>query len=144
MQNKMKVKNSGVVTIKSINDYPDGNILIAESQRDIPFKVKRFYVINELHYKNSIRGKHAHKKLEQVIFCIHGSFTLTLDDGKNKQKFIMNDPTVGIKLGKLLWTTMTQFSRDCIILVIADDYYKENDYIRNYTDFLACVKRARL
>ena len=101
-------------------------------------------MINNLFNKKSIRGKHAHKQLEQVIFCINGFFTLALDDGENKQKFLMNDPAVGIKLGKLLWATMSHFSKDCVILVISSDYYKEGDYIRNYDNFIKYLRKTKL
>lgn len=144
MINKMEVKNSGLIKLKAINDFPDGNLIIGEALKSIPFKLKRFYLINNLFNKKSIRGKHAHKKLEQVIFCINGFFTLSLDDGENKKKILMNDPTVGVKLGKLLWVTMSRFSKDCIILVISSDYYIESDYIRNYNNFIKYLKETRL
>jgi len=141
MIKKIKVKNSGLIKLKAIVDSPDGNLMIGEAQKDIPFKIKRFFVINKLDNKKSIRGKHAHKKLEQVIFCINGSFTLSLDDGDKKQIIFMDDPTIGVKLGKLLWATMSNFTKDCVILVISNDYYKESDYIRNYDDFSKYIKK---
>jgi dTDP-4-dehydrorhamnose 3,5-epimerase-like enzyme len=144
MIKKIKVKNSGLIKLNTINDFPDGNLIIGEVLKSVPFKIRRFYLINNLLNKKSIRGKHAHKKLEQVIFCINGSFTLALDDGENKQKILMNDPTIGVKLGKLLWVTMSHFSKDCAILVIANNYYKENDYIRNYNNFIKYLKEVRL
>ena len=143
MINKIKVKNSGLIKLKAVNDFPDGNLIIGEALKSIPFKIKRFYLINNLFNKKSIRGKHAHKKLEQVIFCISGYFTLALDDGKNKQRILMNNPTIGVKLGKLLWATMSHFSKDCVILVVANDYYKESDYIRNYNNFIKYLKKTR-
>lgn len=144
MISKIKVKNSGLIKLKAINDFPDGNLIIGEALKSIPFKIKRFYLINNLFNKKSIRGKHAHKKLEQVIFCINGFFTLALDDGENKQKILMNDPTIGVILGKLLWETMSHFSKDCVILVISSDYYKENDYIRNYDNFIKYLNENKL
>ena len=144
MVNKIKVKNSGLIKLKAINDFPDGNLIIGEAQKNIPFRIKRFYVINNFYNKKSVRGKHAHKKLEQVIFCINGSFMLALDDGENKQKILMNNPTIGVILGKLLWETMSHFSKDCVILVIANDYYKEVDYIRNYNDFIKYIKKTKV
>jgi len=130
------VKNSGFVSLKKIRDDRDGNLIIAESKKDIPFDIKRVYYINHLENSVSIRGKHAHKKLEQVIFCISGSFVLGLDDGKNKQKIIMNQDNLGIILGSMLWHTMENFSSGCVMLVFASDHYDESDYIRNYDEFL--------
>ncbi len=143
MVKRVKIKNSGIIKLQRYNDYPDGNLIIAEANRIIPFKIKRVYYINKLDNPRATRGKHAHKNLEQVIFCINGSFALHLDDGETKQKIIMNNSSVGIKLGRLLWHTMTDFSKNCVILVLASDYYKENDYIRNYDEFLKYINRIK-
>ncbi|MCK4386482.1 MAG: FdtA/QdtA family cupin domain-containing protein [Candidatus Pacebacteria bacterium] len=137
---KIKVKNSGIIKLQSYDDFPDGNLTIAESRKNIPFDIKRVYFINNLFNNKSIRGKHAHKKLKQIIFCINGHFTLNLDDGKNKQKILMNNPSYGIYLGSKLWHTMNKFSSNCVILVLAEDYYTEKDYLRNYNDFLKYIK----
>jgi hypothetical protein len=140
MIKKIKVKNSGIIKLQFFNDFPDGNLAIGETNKNIPFKIKRVYFINNLYNKKAGRGKHAHKKLEQIIFCINGRFTLNLDDGKNKQNFLMDDPNYGIRLGPKLWHTMTNFSPDCVILVLANDYFNEKDYIRDYQEFLKYVK----
>lgn len=138
---KIKVKYSGVVGAQFYDDFPDGNLVIGESLKNIPFAIKRFYFINNLFNKNAVRGFHAHKKLEQVIFCINGSFTLNLDDGYRKQSIKMDSPYYGIRLGAMLWHTMSKFSADCVILVVASDYYKKSDYIRNYEEFKKIIKK---
>ena len=137
---KIKVKNSGIVKLQSYDDFPDGNLVIAEEKEHIPFEIKRVYYINNLFNNKSIRGRHAHKKLKQIIFCINGHFTLSLDDGKNKQRILMNNPAWGIYLGSKLWHNMDKFSSDCVILVLAGDYYDKQDYIRNYDEFLKYIK----
>jgi len=138
---KIKVKNSGVIRLQFYNDFSDGNLVIGESERSVPFEIKRIYFINNLFNPDAIRGEHAHKKLKQIVFCINGSFVLNLDDGVNKQKITMNNPYYGIKLYARLWHTMTDFSKDCVILVLADDYYKEDDYIRDYDEFLEYINK---
>lgn len=137
---KIKVKNSGVVKPQFFDDFPDGNLVIGESLKAIPFEIKRLYYINNLFNKKAVRGKHAHKKLEQIIFCINGTFRLCLDDGKTKQNITMDNPYWGVRLGPMLWHTMDKFSKDCVILVVASDYYKESDYIRSYEEFTKNVK----
>lgn len=137
---KIRVRNSGTVALRYVKDYPDGNLFIGEALRNIPFKIKRFFLIREFENAGALRGKHAHKRLKQVIFCVNGSFSLHLDDGKRKQKIKMDNPSIGVVLGELLWHEMDKFSKDCVILVVADDYYKESDYIRNYEEFLNLVK----
>lgn len=137
---RIKVNNSGIIKSQFFNDFPDGNLVIGESKKSIPFEIKRVYFINNLFNPKAKRGKHAHKKLEQIIFCVNGSFILHLDDGVNKQKITLNDPYYGIRLGPKLWHTMTRFSSDCVILVLANNYFKESDYIRDYDKFLKYVK----
>jgi len=141
MPQEIKVKNSGIIKLQYHDDYPDGILTIGESQKSVPFEIKRVYYINNLYNPNAIRGKHAHKKLEQIIFCVNGAFLLHLDDGNTKQDILINDPYIGIRLGPFLWHTMSNFSKDCVILVFANDYYDENDYIRNYEDFLKYVNQ---
>lgn len=141
MTKKIKVKNSGIIKLQFYNDFPDGNLVIGEAKKSVPFEIKRVYFINNLFNKKSIRGKHAHKKLEQIIFCINGHFTLNLDDGRTKQSILMNDPYYGVKLGVELWHTMTGFSNDCVILVLASDYYDGKDYIRDYGEFMRLVNK---
>jgi SAM-dependent methyltransferase len=128
------------INLQSFCDRPDGHLFIGEEKKNIPFAIKRFYFINQLSDPKAVRGMHAHKKLEQIILCINGSFDLHLDDGRRKWKIVMKDPAVGICLKSKVWHTMTNFSRDCVILVVANDYYDEKDYIRNYEEFLEYIK----
>ena len=139
----IRVKHSGFVKLKSFNDFPDGNLVIAEAKKNVPINIKRVYVINKLFNLKSKRGHHAHKQLEQIIFCVNGSFKIKLDDGKDKQVILMNDPAVGIILGKELWHEMFSFTSDCVIMVLANGYYKESDYIRNYDDFLKYIQHKK-
>lgn len=136
----LRVKNSGIVRLQYFPDYPDGNLIIGEELKDVPFEIKRFYYIQGFDKSKAIRGKHAHRKLKQLIMCINGSFTLVLDDGKIKQEVAMNDPTIGVVLDGLLWHEMKDFSDGCAILVLANDYYDPADYVRDYQEFLGLVK----
>lgn len=129
------VKNSGLITLQHIDDGIDGSISVAENFKQIPFAVKRVYYIYNLMNRDAIRGKHAHKKLEQVLFCISGSCQIGLDDGTNRQDITLNTPNTGVYLGVELWHTMKNFSENCILLVLASDVYHEDDYIRDYDEF---------
>lgn len=132
---QLRVKNSGLLALKFFKDLPDGNLFIAEAREQIPFDIKRVYFINTLANPKAVRGKHAHRKLQQAIFCINGAFSLHLDDGEQKQRVVLNDPARGILLGPLLWHTMSSFSYDCVILVLASAPFEEADYIRTYEEF---------
>jgi dTDP-4-dehydrorhamnose 3,5-epimerase-like enzyme len=139
--NEIYVKNSGYIYLPKIVDDKDGSLVVAEAGLNIPFPIKRVYYIGNFEKCRSIRGKHAHKQLEQVIFCISGSFTLQLDDGEKKQQIVMDKDNVGVVLGKELWHEMKDFSPDAVLLVLASDHYNEGDYIRDYDRFLAYVKK---
>lgn len=136
---KIIVNNCKFIKLPIIEDGIDGILTIAENLKSIPFNMKRIYYINNLGNEYAIRGKHAHKKLEQIILCINGYFLLTLDDGKRQQEIILDEPNIGVYLGIKLWHTMTKFSKDCVLLVLSSDYYDESDYIRDYNEFLRYV-----
>ena len=132
---QIKVKNSAFIELTKIKDGRDGILCVAEQKKEIPFEIKRVFYIFDLHDNKAIRGKHAHRKTEQAIFCINGSFEIHLDDGENKQKIKLDKPNEGLYLGTMLWNVMTKFSDDCMLLVFASDLYDESDYIRNYEEF---------
>jgi len=137
------VKNSGYIQLRSIKDDSDGLLTVAEAGKDIPFDIKRVYYITNLENFISVRGKHAHRELEQVIFCINGSFHLNLDDGASRQTIHMNKLNMGVILGKELWHEMTDFTAGCILLIFASDYYQEADYIRDYNTFLEYIRKGK-
>jgi len=140
---KLRVRNSGFLNLQFFKDLPDGNLFIAEAGRQVPFAIKRVYFVNTLANPKAVRGKHAHRKLEQAIFCISGSFTLHLDDGRIRQRILMNDPACGIRLGPMLWHTMSAFSYDCVILVLASDRFDASDYIRDYDEFIQAARAGK-
>ena len=139
-RNEILVARSGYVDLPCFDDAPDGHLVIGEGNRNIPFEIKRVYYINQLGNPTAIRGKHAHRELEQVIFAVNGSFVLHLDDGTSTQEILMNKPEEGVFLGKMLWHEMTGFSADCCLLVVASEYYSEVDYIRKYDQFVKCLR----
>jgi len=138
------VENSRWIKLTNIIDGFDGTLSIAEGNKHIPFGIKRvYYIYNLINDESVIRGKHAHKKTEQVIFCINGSCNIQLDDGINKQEIIINSPNNGIYLGKKLWHTLYNFQNNCILLVFASELFEESDYIRDYKYFLEYTKSIK-
>lgn len=133
------VSNSGLIRPQIYRDPPDGNLHVVESHLDVPFAIQRNYYINKLGNPKAVRGKHAHKSLEQVIYCIQGRFLLLLDDGVCRQNILMDTSEKGIYLGPSLWHEMTKFSRNCVIWVVASQHYNKDDYIRNYDLFLEWI-----
>lgn len=133
---KIYVKNVKLIQLSQINDGNDGILSVAEESKEISFHIKRFFYIYNLKNSNAVRGKHAHRKVEQVLFCLNGSFEILLDDAENRQSIKLSEPNTGIYLGTYVWNVMRNFSDDCIILVIASDIYDENEYIRDYNQFM--------
>lgn len=116
-----------------------GSLIALEENHNVPFDVKRVYYIFET--KAGVRrGFHAHKNLKQIAICITGSCIFHLDDGQCKKDILLNSPTQGLFIDGLIWREMYDFSRDCVLMVLADSYFDDKDYIRNYDDFLKIVK----
>lgn len=123
-----------VIKFKKMGDRR-GLLIALEENKNIPFNIKRVYYIIET--KNGVRrGFHAHKKLEQVAICVTGSCSLLLDNGKSKESVLLNSSENGLIINKMVWHEMYDFSKNCVLIVLASDFYDESDYIRNYDDFL--------
>ena len=117
----------------------DRGLLVAlEEHKDIPFEIKRVYYMYDTG-KGVTRGQHAHKSLEQILICIHGSCKLMLDNGKEKKIVSLEKPYEGLYISNNIWREMYDFSSDAVLMVLASDVYKEEDYIRNYDEFLKFV-----
>ena len=82
---------------------------------------------------------HAHRNLKQVMLCITGSCKIMLDDGKRRESVWLNSPVRGLLIENLVWREMSNFSPDCVLLVLASELYSEEDYIRNYETFKSLV-----
>lgn len=112
-----------------------GNITVVENSDTVPFEVKRTYYLYDVPGGES-RGGHAHKELQQLIVAVSGSFSVTLDDGKIKRTFVLNRPYQGLLVVPGIWRTLDDFSSGAVCLVLASHGYDENDYIRDYNDFI--------
>ena len=129
------------------NKFNDGNgdlipIELTENSM-IPFDVKRCYFISNP--KNLERGNHAHIDLEQIIICCNGSFTLHLDNGLgNKEDLILDSNDIGIYIKGIKWRILKNFSKDCVILVLANKPHCKSKYIRNYELFLEIAKENKI
>ena len=132
---EIKVRNCKWIILPNIDSKEKGILNFAEETRHIPFKIKRIYYTYRIKDLSTVRGKHSHKKLEQVIFCLNGYFDMLLDDGNNRQVIKLNTPNKGLYIGNDLWREMKNFSPDCVLLVLASEFYDENDYIRDYGEF---------
>lgn len=128
-----------------IIDFPtfsghDGNLSVIEGNQHIPFDINRIYYLHGLP-ETAHRGVHAHKELEQVIIAIAGSFNIIIDDGKNRKKLMLDNPTKGLYISPLIWREITSFSVDAVLLVLASEYYNPEDYFHEYDEFIEYINR---
>lgn len=112
-----------------------GQLISLEETKDIPFAIKRVYYLYDT-AEGVVRGKHAHKSLEQILICIHGSCKVLLDNGVEKKVVFLEKPYEGLYIANNIWREMFDFSDDAVLMVLASDFYKEEDYIRDYEKFL--------
>jgi len=117
----------------------EGRLISTQDDSTIPFVIKRVFIISAVD-GGAVRGKHAHKKTKQVLFCIQGSVTVTIDNGKTQKTYRLSAPNKGVFIDRMVWSEMREFSPDAILLVFASDYFREADYIRRYDDFVRRLK----
>lgn len=117
-----------------------GMLVALEEYSDIPFEIKRVYYMYDT--KPDVhRGFHAHKNLQQILVCIHGSCKILLDNGKEKKVVSLEKPYEGLYVSNDMWREMYDFSEDAVLLVLASEPYREEDYIRDYDEFLKQVDK---
>ena len=115
-----------------------GSLVALEANKSVPFEIKRVYYI--FGTKEGVsRGFHAHRNLKQVAVCVTGSCRFVLDNGKQREEVLLDSSTEGLIIEDLTWREMHDFSPDCVLLVLASEYFDENDYIRDYNEFLKVV-----
>lgn len=135
----MALEACGIIDLPQIKDVR-GSLSSVENNDEIPFEIKRAYYLYDVP-AGAERGSHAHKNLQQFIVALAGSFDVVLDDGSNKRRFHLNRPYKGLVIGPLVWRLLDNFSSGAICLVLASEKYDEDDYIRNYQQFIDYIKK---
>ena len=126
--------NTALISLQLHGDNR-GSLIALENGHNLPFDVKRVYYIYGT--KEGIaRGFHAHKKLKQMLIAVRGSVTIKCEYNKQKKEYKLSRPDEGLLIEGLVWREMHDFSSDCVLVVLADEYYSESDYIRDYDIFL--------
>lgn len=119
-----------------------GQLVALEENKNIPFAVKRVYFMYDTK-EGVVRGKHAHRELQQILFCVAGACTISLDDGKEKITVRLEQPYRGLLIGPGIWREMYDFTPGAVLMVLASEYYDESDYIREYDDFLDSIGEGK-
>ncbi len=118
-----------------------GSLIACEQSHNVPFDIRRVYYIFDTD-PTAIRGKHAHKQLEQILICISGSCQVLVEENHQKKTYNLNSPTQGLYIGGLVWREMFNFTPGSVLVVLASQYYNEADYIRNYHEFLMLSQKT--
>ena len=123
-----------VIDLPKIHD-PRGNLTFVEGGSQIPFDIQRVYYLYDVP-GGAERGGHAHKGLHQLIIAMSGSFDVVLDDGKDKKRIHLNRSYNGLYVCPMIWRELDNFSSGSVLMVLASNKYDENDYYREYADFM--------
>jgi hypothetical protein len=135
----MIVHNSKIIELPKIEDVR-GNLTFIESGNHIPFNIERLYWIYDVPGGQK-RGGHAYKMLKEFIIALSGSFDVVLNDGKKEKRISLNRSYRGLYVPNLIWRSLENFSTNSVCLILASEKYNENDYIRDFNNFLSLLKK---
>tara|TARA_B100000683_G_C12296278_1_gene476165 strand:- start:11 stop:424 length:414 start_codon:yes stop_codon:yes gene_type:complete len=130
----VSIQECKILSLPVVHDRR-GNLTFIESLKIIPFEIKRVYYLYDVP-GGAERGGHAHKQLHQLIIAMSGSFDVLLDDGKDKKKFHLNRPYNGLYICPMIWREINNFSSGSVCMVLASTFYDEEDYYREYSEFM--------
>ncbi len=116
-----------------------GNLSVLQAGKEVPFEIKRVYWVYDVP-GGEIRGSHAFKTVTEIIIAISGSFDVILHDGEKEHRFNLNRSYYGLFVPKLVWRSIENFSTNSLALVVTDQLYNENEYIRDYEAFINQTK----
>ena len=134
------IEDCRIIQLPRIQDRR-GNLTFVESNRHIPFEIRRTYYLYDVP-GGSERGGHAHKGLQQLIIAISGSFDVHIDDARQKKDYSLNRSYFGLLVCPMIWREIDNFSSGAVCMVLASDFYDENDYYRDYEEFQRAVKEG--
>ena len=135
----MSLSKCKIVELPKILDAR-GNLTFIEGNRHVPFEIKRVYYLYDVP-GGAVRGGHAHKALQQFIIAAMGSFDVILDDGRERKRFHLNRSYYGLFVPLMIWRELDNFSSGSVCLVLVSEFYDEEDYIRDYDEYIKAISR---
>lgn len=135
----MGLEDCRIIELPKISDAR-GNLTFIEGSNQIPFDIKRVYYLYDVP-GGSFRGAHGHKSLHQFFVAMSGSFDVVLNDGVSEGRFHLNRSYFGLYVSPMMWRFIDNFSSGSVCMVLASEYYDENDYIRNHAEFMSLATK---
>ncbi len=133
----MAITDCRVIDLPKMSD-PRGNLTFVESERQVPFDIKRVFYLYDVPGGED-RAAHANKKLQEFFVAVSGSFDVIVDDGTRQHRFFLNRSYYGLYVPGMIWRKLENFSSGSVCLVLASEYYDADDYHRNYDEFRLAV-----
>lgn len=137
----MNIDSCRIIDLPKVAD-PRGNLTFVEAGRHIPFEIKRVFYLYDVPGGES-RGGHAHRKCQQFIVAMSGSFDVLVDDGEKRRTFTLNRSYYGLYLPSMIWREMANFSSGSVCMVLASEFFDESDYFRDYDKFVEASRREK-
>lgn len=144
MSEQIKVKNCEIAILPKFGDDIRGQLTLFEANKHINFGINRVYYIYNVGDESQVRGPHAHKKNKQIFLCINGSAKFHVDDGKTKQDILINESNKGVVMYEHVWHSITEITKNAVILVAASEKYDKDDYLLDYDEFINYVKSQEM
>ena len=118
---------------------PRGSLSYGQYDEQLPFIPKRYFIVFDVP-DSEVRGNHAHISVSQALVCVKGSCVVTIDDGRNHDRVVLDRPDAGVYIPPLVWATQQKFSADAVLLVLSSEGYDPNEYIRDHDEFIRMVR----
>lgn len=134
MSTRISVDNCTLIDLPKIQD-PRGNLSFIETEKHVPFDIKRSYWIYDVP-GGEVRGGHAYTNLHECIIALSGSFDVVLDDGREKKIVSLNRSYYGLYVPPMMWRSLENFSTNSLCLILSSEPYSESLYIRNYEEYV--------
>ena len=132
------IDNCRVLNFAELGDER-GHLVVAESEKDIPFNIKRvFYIYGS--ESSVVRGQHANRKSEFVLINVAGKSKVRLNDGSEEKIVELNKPNMGIYIPQMVWKDMYDFSPESVLLVLSNTHYDNTEYIRDFEEYIKEVE----